>query len=163
MAFALRKISIEDAPYIQEYASDVRIAQYTASIPHPYPENGALDFIMSALKNWEDNVDYTFAITKDNQFCGVISLFEISWDAQRASIGYWVALPYWNQGIATFAVNDIIQFARKQNLKEITARAFDANMPSIRVLLKNKFYLTRTQIHKAVCDTVYLSHFKLKL
>lgn len=48
----LRPLEPSDAPQIAELAVDREIARNTESIPHPYTEDDARDFIARALVQW---------------------------------------------------------------------------------------------------------------
>jgi RimJ/RimL family protein N-acetyltransferase len=58
----------------------------------------------------------------------------------RAEIGYWLAKPFWGQGIMTDVVRAACRFAQeKWKLVRITAHVFDFNTASCRVLEKSGF------------------------
>ena len=57
-----------------------------------------------------------------------------------AEIGYWLAKPYWNQGIATAAVTAITEYGFKElELERITAHVFSFNLGSAKVLEKTGY------------------------
>ena len=59
-----------------------------------------------------------------------------------AEIGYWLARPFWGQGIMTEVVRALCGFAFAEwKLVRITAHVFDFNAASARVLEKNGFSL----------------------
>jgi len=58
----------------------------------------------------------------------------------RAEIGYWLAKPFWGQGIMSAVVGAICDFAFGDwKLVRITAHVFTSNEASSRVLEKNGF------------------------
>jgi RimJ/RimL family protein N-acetyltransferase len=57
----------------------------------------------------------------------------------NAQFGYWVAEPFWGNGIATEATAAVLQFGfEKLNLNKIYATHFPDNKASGKVMLKNK-------------------------
>jgi RimJ/RimL family protein N-acetyltransferase len=59
-----------------------------------------------------------------------------------AEIGYWLGEPFWNQGIATEAVRQMIEYCFYYfDIIRIYAEVFEINKASMRVLEKNGFYL----------------------
>ena len=57
-------------------------------------------------------------------------------------MGYWLAEPYWGQGIITNAIKEMIGFTFKTyDINRVFARPFDTNTASQRVLEKAGFKL----------------------
>jgi len=76
-----------------------------------------------------------FAILMDNKFVGTICIEKIDKENKKASIGYWVAKPYRNRGIATKAVKLAVKFGfNKLKLKRIYAKVDEDNIQSRGVL-----------------------------
>ncbi len=108
--------------------------------PHPYKEKDAEYFIGMCMK---ENPPVTFAIEYKGEFAGMIGLVPQQ-DVYRrtAEIGYWLGEPYRNKGIATAAVNLIVDYGfKKLKLVRIHTGVFDHNKGSQRVLEKCGFTL----------------------
>ncbi|MFP3380462.1 GNAT family N-acetyltransferase, partial [Bacillus sp. SIMBA_069] len=92
-------------------AGSEEVARTTLSIPHPYPEGVAEQWIESTLRAAEKGESYTFAIVKkeDEELMGCMSLL-VSKSHKRAELGYWFGHPYWGQGFATEAARRIVAF-----------------------------------------------------
>ncbi|NNK88321.1 MAG: GNAT family N-acetyltransferase, partial [Flavobacteriaceae bacterium] len=61
---------------------------------------------------------------------------------ENAEIGYWLAEPFWGQGIITDAIKQAIDFAfANLEIDRIFARPFGTNLASQKVLEKNNFIL----------------------
>jgi [ribosomal protein S5]-alanine N-acetyltransferase len=134
----LRPLTLADAPVIQSLVNDRRIAETTLNIPHPYPENGAADWIRRIReRRAQGYTDYTFGIDRkpDMTLIGVISIHV--WRDHRAEIGYWVGVDYWGQGYMTEAARRVICFGFEDlHLHRIIARYFTRNPASERVMQK---------------------------
>jgi ribosomal-protein-alanine N-acetyltransferase len=72
----LRPPRLEDAPAIQEHFAHWEIIQHlSTSVPWPYPENGALEFLKMKLKDEPQSQDLLWAIRergKEDQLIGII-------------------------------------------------------------------------------------------
>jgi RimJ/RimL family protein N-acetyltransferase len=112
----LRPFADEDAPRVQHLAGDRRIADTTATIPHPYPEDAALAWITRMRAQWASVETASFAITlaPGAELVGAISLMNI--EAGAAELGYWVGVPYWGRGIATCAARRVIESAQSHRI-----------------------------------------------
>ena len=105
----LRALNEDDSSLLTKYANNKKISDNLRDIfPHPYTTEDGIFFITST-KN--ENPQMTFAIEFEGQFCGVIGLTGQK-DVYRetAEIGYWIAEPFWNKGIATEALKLITEY-----------------------------------------------------
>ncbi len=137
LRLTLRRYEPEDAPALHALVSDRRIAATTLNIPHPYPEDGALTFILLAHKRAASGEAYSFAIVRreDGALLGGIGLRPRR--ALQAELGYWVGVPYWGQGYASEAARRMIAFGFDDlGLNRIYASYFGSNPASARVLQK---------------------------
>lgn len=135
----LRKVGAKDIPKIIEYAGNVKIAEMTLNLPHPYQEKDAIFWINSCNQGFNDKTQYTFCLAdKDtNEFMGGMGL-HITARFNRAEMGYWVAEPFWNKGYATEAMEAILKFGfEKIGLNKIYAVHLVENGASGKVMIKN--------------------------
>lgn len=134
----LRPLRPSDRGLIAHYASDLRVAQNTRSIPHPYPPGAAEALVTRATSDTrrEDIWAMDATGTGRTELLGLISLKRLS--AERSEIGYWVAPAFWNTGFATEAVQGILQ-ANPQGVKTLFAEVFQSNPVSARVLTNAGF------------------------
>ena len=72
----LRPLKEEDSESLYQNVKDYDLAKWTISIPHPYPEDGAITFIKRSMKMMQKGLEYQFAILlKDtSELVGVMSL-----------------------------------------------------------------------------------------
>ncbi len=139
MKVAIRPCQIDDAISVQQYISD-ELVNRTTNAPWPYPKNGGITFINSALKNWEQRTGFLFSILINNKMIGDVGLNRPDFEEQTIRCDYAISSLYWSQGITTLAVKLAISYAfTKLDIKVIYSSCLDRNPASSRVLEKNGF------------------------
>ena len=136
----LRPLRPEDAPAVERYCGNWKVARMTTRIPHPYPAGLAADWIAGLDGNAGEGGDqgYRFAIECEGELVGVIGLERMR--SEDFEIGYWIAEPWWGKGLATEAVRRVIAFALDDlELERLVAGHFEDNPASGRVLEKCGF------------------------
>ncbi|MHB1317499.1 MAG: GNAT family N-acetyltransferase [Anaerolineae bacterium] len=134
----LRPFTLADAPAVRELAGDYQVAQYTLNIPHPYPEGAAEEWISGHQSAYDQGRAMTWAITArdDGRLLGAIGLTVVAIH-RRAEMGYWLAVPYWNQGLMTEAARAVLDFGfGRLGLLRIYAMHSTQNKASGRVMQK---------------------------
>lgn len=130
-----------DEEALARHANNRRIWRNLSDrFPHPYTLDVAREWI-ELCQN--DTPPYAnFCITVDDEPIGAMG-FDILPDVHRvvARAGYWVAEPFWGQGIATeaFALLRDYTFANYPDIHRIEATVFEWNPASMRVLEKCGF------------------------
>ena len=108
--------------------------------PHPYtPERGKI-FIDVAMQASPARL---FAIDVGGQAVGGIGIHPLA-DIERknAELGYWLAEPYWGNGIISKAIPQMISYGFSNfDINRIFARPFGTNKVSQHVLEKTGFIL----------------------
>ena len=135
----LRKVEISDAPKVQQFAGLFEIADTTLSIPHPYPDGAAEEWIKSHESDFRDKKAIHFAIVKKStsELIGIIGLIDIDATHSRAEMGYWIAKEHWNKGFATEAAQAVLDYAFAElHLQRVYAHHFKRNSASGKVLIK---------------------------
>jgi ribosomal-protein-alanine N-acetyltransferase len=134
----LRPFTDADAPVVQRLAGDRRMAETTLLIPHPYPEGAAEAWIATHEATWELGRGLTLAIAwrTTNELLGAIGL-SLAPEHHSAEMGYWIGVPFWDQGICTEAARALIDHGfAVLDLNRIHAHHFSRNAASGRVLEK---------------------------
>lgn len=133
----LGPFALEDGPRVEELAGHEAIARMTLNIPHPYPPGAANLWIATHLLAYLKGEGVTFAIRlKDGTLIGAIGLTVTRRD-DRAELGYWMGVPYWNQGYTTEAARACLAFGfSEMGLQRIMASHLDINPASGRVMQK---------------------------
>lgn len=82
-------------------------------------------------KQWsEKNKAQIFAVIMDCNAIGLISLSRINKITQTAKIGYWITSKYWNKGYASEAFEQILNLAKKNNIKLVSCSIPKGNIES---------------------------------
>ena len=131
--FDLRPVQLSDAGLMTLYSADMRVAKNTTSIPHPLPPGTTEAFIERVLKPGDPEDVWALDATRfgGSELMGVISLERM--DGDQSEIGYWVAPPFWNTGVASTAVEALLQ-ANPHRARTIFASVLQDNPASARVL-----------------------------
>jgi RimJ/RimL family protein N-acetyltransferase len=131
----LRAPLLADARRICLLAGDFDVASMTATIPHPYSEEMAAEWIASALAGEEGVV---FAILRSGALIGCTGYRAFGDD--HAELGYWIGKPYWGMGYATEAVRALILHAFETGgFDYLTVGHFSDNPASARIIAKFGF------------------------
>ena len=139
MNVTLRLVELEDAVYVQQYASDARVA-VTTFVPHPYPAGAGESWARMVIARREQGISCVFSIWAEERFAGIVSLNGLNGEERSAEMDYWIAVPYWNRGIGTEATKQAIGYAAGPlRLTTLRSACLARNAGSSRVLLKNGF------------------------
>lgn len=150
----LSALAAKDIPQIVAYANNLKVARYTLNIPHPYAEKDAIYWLNLAHTGRKSGTQFIWAIRdpETEAFRGGIGL-HINGKHKRAEIGYWIAEPFWGQGLVTEAAGAVMAFAFDQlALQRVTAHFMAINGGSGRVMEKNGMQYEGTLRHHALRD-----------
>lgn len=134
----LRPFTLADGPTVQRLAGVYEVADTTLNIPHPYPDGAAEQWIMTHPDTFAQGTGVSFAMVlrATAELCGAISL-GIHQRYQHAELGYWLGVPYWNQGYTTEGAAALLTYGfTVLQLHRIHARHFTRNPASGRVMQK---------------------------
>lgn len=136
----IRSVAREDVPFVQTFCAMASVSELT-SIPHPYPVDGARQWFHQVTNNARAGVMWPWTIVCDDQFAGIIALKRP--EPSTGAVDYWVAPPFWGQGVATRAVGCVVRHAWDQGLQILRSYCLSSNVASRKVLEKNGFILIR--------------------
>jgi [ribosomal protein S5]-alanine N-acetyltransferase len=142
-SFLLTELRVTDIAALVLHLTEYEIYERTLRIPFPYSAEDA--------RNWVDKTQQAadhfghpihFAIrTHRGELVGGCGLDDLQ-VGHRAELGYWLARPLWNRGVATAVVRRFGDFAlQKWQLARLYAHVFEFNRASARVLEKSGFQL----------------------
>lgn len=137
--YTIRPWRISDTENLARYADNIKIWNNVRdAFPHPYTTKDAEAFI--GFTNRKLSIE-DFAIEVDGHAVGGIG-FVPQLDVERfsAEIGYWIGEPFWNRGIVTAVVKDLIDYIwAHTTIIRIFSPVYDFNTASQRVLEKAGF------------------------
>ncbi|MBQ8959097.1 MAG: GNAT family N-acetyltransferase [Bacteroidales bacterium] len=133
-----------DAETLYKYASDPDVGPRAGWPPHKSAEE-SLEIIRTVFHN-----DHTWAIVlkETGEAIGCMGYYphgesNIHIGEQDAELGYWVAKPYWNQGLCTEALRLMIDYCFNQmRFQTLWSDFFVNNTASGRVMQKCGFHDT---------------------
>ena len=108
----LRPLELADAPAVQKTFPQWEIVKHlsSASIPWPYPPDGAMTFIRDiALPAMREGVEWTWSLrprSGPDALIGLIGLY----DKSEANRGFWLAPEWQGKGLMSEAVEVVTDF-----------------------------------------------------
>ncbi len=124
---------------IHKYLNNEKLAE-TYPVALPYSKDDAKLYVEKEINERKKGNRFAFAIEFKNQFVGICALYDVNINNKKAGIYYWIAVPFWNNGLATYALKKIIRYARKElQLEILKTGVLKRNQASIKVLKKNGF------------------------
>ena len=134
----LRPFNKSDAASVQFLAGDKEIATTTLNIPYPYPDGLAEEWIATHPEDFARNRSVIFAVClkEDKKLIGAIGL-TLAHQHDHAELGYWIGVPYWNNGYCTEAAQEVLNYGFAYlGLNRIFAQYLEKNDASGRVMQK---------------------------
>lgn len=137
----LRKWRMSDAKDLANALSNRKVLNNLRDgLPYPYTEKDAAEYI-NAMLEADENDTFAYAITIEDRAVGSIGIFrQGNIHQQTGELGYYLAEPYWGQGIMTDAIQQICHMIfENTDLLRIYAEPFSYNTGSCRALEKAGF------------------------
>lgn len=134
----LRKMTLDDAQDIFEYASDPEVARYVTWPAHRSIED-ALSFLRVVQREYEAGGPSSWGIVHkaDRKLIGTIGFVRWEPNNSLAEIGYALSQKYWNMGLMTEVVQEVIRFGfEKMGINRLQAMCMIENTASERVMRK---------------------------
>ena len=134
----LRRAVEADAEDLFEGTSDPEVARYTSWAPH-----ASIEDTRAVIRRWLERYrtgqvsPWVVEVAADGKCIGTCGFIAWSVPQARAEIGYAIARAYWNRGLVTEAVREILRFGFEvMGLNRIQATCEPGNDASARVLEK---------------------------
>lgn len=146
----LRPWQESDAECLYEYAKDPLVGPSAGWVPHTSIENSR-EIIRDILS---DDGTYAVCLKVDGKPIGSISLFKptqisIELEPSDMEIGYWLATPFWGQGIIPEAINRLLEYAfLTLGCTTVWCGYFEGNEKSKRCMEKCGFKYHHTEENK---------------
>ena len=135
----LRKMNMDDAEDVFDYASDPEVARYVIWDAHRSIKDSEsfLDLVVEGYRNGELG-SWGMVDRESGKLIGTCG-YDGSWFPAhaRAEIGYAISRQYWGRGLMPEAVTALLEFGfSRMELNRIVARCFPENIASERVMQK---------------------------
>lgn len=104
--------------------------------------DSARSYVRNKMLEWFRRQSYAFAIQKDDQFIGALTLKHFDWSVPKGDAGYSLAAAWEGRGLASEALQTVLPFARRElGLRRLYLRIHPENLGSQRVAEKSGFQL----------------------
>ena len=158
--YFLSPMQLTDKEAHVEWLNEVEFHQNMDNIASPFTDNDAEEWLKGLESKFLNQKPSVLAIRRsiDNKLIGSIGIYHSEPSStQVAEIGYWLAKPYWGQGIISQAIQVFIKYSFEElNVLRIFAKVFDKNISSWRVLEKAGFKLEGIQRQHVYREGVFL-------
>lgn len=153
----MRKMNLSDANDIFEYCSDSDFMRYTGSPAHKRLEDTEKMFLRYSSSFLEGKgIAWAIAAKSTNKVIGNIGLYDIGNNKDRAFASYNISTSYQNQGIATWALTNCLQYGLNElHIKRIEAKCKSVNLASERVMQKCGMLLYEVKKSPFLVDGIY--------
>jgi len=147
--YILSELVERDNGALVEHLQEKEIYDNTLRIPYPYSVKDADSFIqMCTAADRAAGRTQTWAIREasSTRLIGCVGLLDpLVAGAHQSQLGYWLAKPFWGQGLMTEVVRTVCKVAFEEyELVRVSAHVFLTNPRSGRVLEKAGFELEGT-------------------
>lgn len=136
----------------EEYAGDPRVTRYLVA-PTQKSLADAEHFIAARLAEWDERARFTYTIALKDAEDRAVGRIALKATSEGVSIGYALAYRLFGRGLATEALNRVIEPARALDAR-VFARVDPENAASIRVLEKCDFRRTELRARSVVLPNI---------
>lgn len=150
----LEPMNVGHAEMLEKHFNNWNVVKHlNGSVPWPYPAGGVAEHIKTdAIPRMKNGEGASWAINlKDGNEnpIGRIDLFYELTDDRHSHRGFWLAEPYWKQGLMSEGIMAVNDFAFNiAGMKTMRLENFSNNEGSHRVKEKTGAQLVRTEIQK---------------
>jgi [ribosomal protein S5]-alanine N-acetyltransferase len=159
MDITLRKWGQSDLEKLVEYANNKNISDTLSDgFPSPFSLDDGVKFIERANSS---EPTCMFAILWKGELAGSVGIFpESDYHRKNAAVAYWVAEPFWGNGIATEAIKQIVKYGFQTfDITRVWANPFGNNIASHRALEKAGFTLEAVLSKSVFKNGEYLDEY----
>ena len=156
----IRLFEIRDEQDLYEYCSDKEVTKYLSF--EPYKDiSQATKRIQDCIQGYtslDSPIKWAIEYKENNKLVGSIDF--VKWDRENnvAEIGYALNSKYWNKGIMTEAVAEIIKFGfEHMELNRIEILCDERNIGSARVMEKNNLQYEGTRRQSKILKGEYIN------
>ncbi|MDO5027409.1 MAG: GNAT family N-acetyltransferase [Tissierellia bacterium] len=154
-----RRFTFKDVGRVTYLFNDEEVSKYFSSLPFPYKESHAKEWIGHQNENFKYDLVYDFAIVdkRDDRIIGSISMFNVV-KHKKTSIGYMIGRDYWGRGYATEALKAVIEYAFSiKGFHKLYAQFIEGNLASERVMQKAGMIFESKRYHEVLKNDRFLN------
>ena len=144
----LKKHSLALAQTMFDYvdADRVRLQVFLPWVEFTKTVQDEIEYIKTTQQKWEECslFDYGIFLKENNTYVGNIGVHTISWNHNRAELGYWILGKYEGQGLISDAVCAIEKTLFERKFNRIEIRCDANNLKSGNVPKRNGYTLEGT-------------------
>lgn len=134
----LRRLTMSDVDEYFQFASDPRVSEQSLWNCHETMED-SVQYIQRVLDNYERKTVHIWAFVwkETGQLIGRGGIFDLNESMQSAELGYAISSLYWNQGVASEAMQPIVDYCFEElDCNRLGGRCNAGNIGSARVMEK---------------------------
>ncbi|RPI14598.1 MAG: N-acetyltransferase [Ignavibacteriae bacterium] len=134
----LRPLSIRDASQVFEYACEPEVARFV-TWEHHRSLSDSMHFLRLITQQYKNNIPSPWGIVykEENKLIGTGGYHLWQKEHARAEFGYAISANYWNKGLMTEVLKEMIRFGfNVMELNRIEAKCYPENIASEKVMLK---------------------------
>ncbi len=138
----IRPAALSDAPDVYAYASDPEVVRFLRWGPHASLAQTEA-YLRDVLAEYAGGRDspWLIELKSSRAVVGSIHLMQLDLPNRRAQVGFTLAKAYWDRGLATEALERVLQYVFTDlGLEQVEAWPIRENLPARRVLEKAGFH-----------------------
>ncbi len=160
----LRPLKAGDASDVARLANNYKVASMLTSIPYPYYEADALQFIEQRATSTDKSSVFAIVEADSGILVGVCGLHANHEQLDLPYMGYWLGEAHWGKGYATEAARALVDFFFKAGSHdELLVSVLANNVASRRVIEKcgGRFWKSGVTTTTALEGEQKIDHFRI--
>ena len=157
---SLRPVQTGDADNLAAYLGDFGVSRSLGRVPHPYAREQAVNWIAaSQIPRPADDTGFVLDLGE-----GLIGGIGFRSEDGVPNLGYWLAKPYWGQGLMSEAAAAVLAWlfeVSDHNL--VRSGVFEGNSASLRILQKLGFEVTGHSLVNCLAQDTELPNIDTEL
>lgn len=160
----LREPHVDDAQDIANLANNYEIARNMLTMPYPYFDADAKEFVESVLNEKRGGCHFAVTDAESGHLVGVAGVNDADPSRPYPHMGYWLGEPYWGKGYATEVAQALVDMYFKITDQDyLLASVLTNNNASKRVIEKcgGRFWKQDEVFSKAMGENQTLDQYRI--
>ena len=160
----LRPPHVDDAVDIANLANNYRVASMLNTMPYPYFDKDAKEFISNISSTQDGGCTYAITHAETGQLMGVCGLNSKNDRYELPYIGYWLGEEFWGKGYATQAARALVDLFFKVGQEDVLLiSVLTDNAASRRVIEKcgGRYWKQETSFSAFFKEERKVDHFRI--